>query len=57
MRYFLFLFFDCLFFPYYLGDAEDFKEANPLVTSPHIKPELYFFRWILHYCIRCGNYM
>ena len=26
-------------FPYYLGDAENFKETNPLVTPVHIKPE------------------
>lgn len=30
------------FFPYYLGDAENFKETNPLVTPVHIKPEWYF---------------
>lgn len=29
-------------FPYYLGDAENFKETNPLVTPVHIKPEWYF---------------
>ena len=28
-------------FPYYLGDAENFKETNPLVTPVHIKPEWY----------------
>lgn len=27
------------FFPYILGDAENFKQANPLVTPVHIKPE------------------
>jgi len=26
-------------FPYSLGDPENFKEANPLVTPVHIKPE------------------
>lgn len=26
-------------FPYALGDAENYKEANPLVTPVHIKPE------------------
>ena len=26
-------------FPYSLGDAENFKPANPLVTPVHIKPE------------------
>ena len=30
------------FFPYILGDAENFKQANPLVTPVHIKPEWYF---------------
>lgn len=29
-------------FPYTLGDAENFKPANPLVTPVHIKPEWYF---------------
>nr|YP_001648503.1 cytochrome b [Topsentia ophiraphidites]ABW83865.1 apocytochrome b [Topsentia ophiraphidites] len=29
-------------FPYSLGDPENFKEANPLVTPVHIKPEWYF---------------
>nr|CAD5128102.1 cob [Tethya citrina] len=29
-------------FPYSLGDAENFKPANPLVTPVHIKPEWYF---------------
>ena len=28
--------------PYQLGDAENFKETNPLVTPVHIKPEWYF---------------
>ena len=28
-------------FPYWLGDAENFKEANPLVTPVHIQPEWY----------------
>lgn len=26
-------------FPYSLGDPENFKQANPLVTPAHIKPE------------------
>nr|AJG41752.1 cytochrome b [Odontobutis potamophila] len=30
-----------LFSPNYLGDADNFTPANPLVTSPHIKPEWY----------------
>nr|ATI10786.1 cytochrome b [Plenaster craigi] len=29
-------------YPYLLGDAENFKQANPLVTPVHIKPEWYF---------------
>lgn len=29
------------FYPYWLGDAENFKEANPLVTPVHIQPEWY----------------
>lgn len=29
-------------FPYLLGDAENFKTADPLVTPVHIKPEWYF---------------
>lgn len=28
-------------FPYAAGDAENFKQANPLVTPVHIKPEWY----------------
>ena len=40
--FFCFCFLIVYFFPYYLGDAENFKEANPLVTPPHIKPEWYF---------------
>nr|BAP90282.1 cytochrome b [Phelsuma guimbeaui] len=31
-----------MFFPYILGDPENFSPANPLVTPPHIKPEWYF---------------
>nr|YP_086852.1 cytochrome b [Rhineura floridana]AAT08501.1 cytochrome b [Rhineura floridana] len=31
-----------LFFPYLLGDPENFTPANPLTTPPHIKPEWYF---------------
>nr|AJG41757.1 cytochrome b [Odontobutis potamophila] len=30
-----------LFSPNYLGDADNFTPANPLVTPPHIKPEWY----------------
>jgi len=29
-------------FPYSLSDPENFKQANPLVTPVHIKPEWYF---------------
>jgi len=31
-----------LFFPYSLGDPDNFNIANPLVTPPHIQPEWYF---------------
>ena len=27
------------FFPYTLGDPENFRQANPLVTPTHIQPE------------------
>ena len=30
------------FAPNLLGDAENFKQANPLVTPVHIRPEWYF---------------
>nr|AYF57788.1 cytochrome b [Neohydatothrips samayunkur] len=30
------------FFPYYLGDPDNFLIANPMVTPLHIKPEWYF---------------
>ena len=40
--FFCFCFLIVYFFPYYLGNAENFEEANPLVTPPHIKPEWYF---------------
>ena len=43
MCYFLFcLFLLFIFFLDYLGDAENFKEADILVTPIHIKPEWYF---------------
>ena len=32
----------CLLDPYYLGDPDNFIEANSLVTPEHIKPEWYF---------------
>lgn len=31
-----------LFFPTYLGDPENYNQADALVTPVHIKPELYF---------------
>lgn len=42
--FFFFLFFGILifFFPWTLGDPENFIEANPLVTPIHIQPEWYF---------------
>jgi len=40
--FFVFFVFIVYFFPYYFGDAENFKEADPLVTPIHIKPEWYF---------------
>ena len=30
------------FAPQAIGDVENYKEANPLVTPAHIKPEWYF---------------
>nr|YP_010982597.1 cytochrome b [Pseudodiaptomus hessei]WOH21595.1 cytochrome b [Pseudodiaptomus hessei] len=32
----------CLFYPWTLGDPENFIPANPLVTPVHIQPEWYF---------------
>ena len=32
----------CFFFPWILGDPENFIPANPLVTPVHIQPEWYF---------------
>nr|BAD02194.1 cytochrome b [Saccopharynx lavenbergi] len=31
-----------LFFPYLVGDPDNFSNANPMVTPPHIKPEWTF---------------
>nr|YP_009000423.1 cytochrome b [Argas lagenoplastis]AHF21611.1 cytochrome b [Argas lagenoplastis] len=31
-----------LMYPYFFSDSENFTEANPLVTPPHIQPEWYF---------------
>ena len=40
---FLFVFFAFVFFaPNYLGHPDNYIEANPLVTPPHIVPEWYF---------------
>lgn len=36
------LFYICFFFPWALGDSENFIPANPLVTPIHIQPEWYF---------------
>ena len=32
----------CLYFPWVLGDPDNFSSANPLVTPLHIQPEWYF---------------
>ena len=40
------------YFPYYLGDAENFILSNPLVTPIHIVPEWYFlFAYAILRCI------
>lgn len=39
---FIGLIFIISFFPYYLGDPDNFIIANPIVTPLHIKPEWYF---------------
>nr|UYB78637.1 cytochrome b [Alectorobius rudis] len=31
-----------LIFPYMFADVENFSEANPMITPPHIQPEWYF---------------
>jgi len=38
----LILRFICFFYPWILGDPENFIPANPLVTPVHIQPEWYF---------------
>lgn len=38
----LFFFILIIQHPYYLGDPDNFKIANPIITPPHIKPEWYF---------------
>lgn len=40
--YFMFLRFLALFVPTSLGDAENYNQADALVTPVHIKPEFYF---------------
>jgi len=45
LGFFIFIFVFLLivfFFPYYLGDPDNFSIANPIVTPIHIKPEWYF---------------
>jgi len=43
---FIILFFGFLFYlPNYLGHPDNYIEANPLVTPPHIVPEWYFLPW------------
>ncbi len=37
-----FLFLICFWYPWILGDPENFIPANPLVTPVHIQPEWYF---------------
>lgn len=39
--FFLFLSSLVFFVPFFLGDPENFKQANPLVTPVHIQPEWY----------------
>jgi len=49
---FLILLFLVYFFPQIMGDVENYKEANPLVTPAHIKPEWYFlFAYTILRCI------
>ena len=40
--FYFFYFFFCFFWPNFLGDAENFIQANSLVTPVHIQPEWYF---------------
>lgn len=42
MFLFIILFFIISFYPYFLGDRDNFILANPLVTPEHIQPEWYF---------------
>uniref|UniRef100_UPI0030E04C86 cytochrome b n=1 Tax=Stenchaetothrips bicolor TaxID=3118775 RepID=UPI0030E04C86 len=42
MMFFLMIIFIVSFFPYYLGDPDNFSIANSMVTPIHIKPEWYF---------------
>merc|ERR1712154_188725 len=41
----------CFFFPWMLGDPENFIPANPLVTPVHIQPEWYFFIRICYFTV------
>merc|ERR1712150_365142 len=41
----------CFFYPWILGDPENFLPANPLVTPVHIKPEWYFL--MAYAILRC----
>lgn len=40
--FFIMIIFIVSFFPYYLGDPDNFSIANSIVTPIHIKPEWYF---------------
>lgn len=40
--FFIRIIFIISYFPYYLGDPDNFSIANPIVTPIHIKPEWYF---------------
>jgi len=40
--FFVFFFIFLIFFPYILGDPDNFIIANPIVTPIHIQPEWYF---------------
>nr|WIL07525.1 cytochrome b [Aptinothrips stylifer] len=42
MMFFMMLILFVSFFPYTLGDPDNFSIANPMVTPIHIKPEWYF---------------
>jgi len=48
---FIILLFIVSFYPYYLGDRDNFILANPLVTPEHIQPEWYFFICLRNFTI------